>query len=250
MSAAILFTVPAVGSVLLSSIFLPQYISVGASGGIFGLIGAAIADLARNRRLLFSDFINKGRSKRHHALVVVIVFLDIILNLLIGLTPFTDNFMHIGGFLLGILCASTMLNGINLFGMNFYRRKGFIPSLRNLISSKYFGLFISVLCMSVATIALFKGDGTTSPCESCGVLSCVSFPPWTNYDSRWWYCDSCGDVKAIGMIDEVTLEYYAIEIQCPDGEDVILNLGDDIDKSYEALEKNLPMFCRTECLNK
>lgn len=32
-STAIVFIVPSVGSVIMSSIFLPQYISVGASGG-------------------------------------------------------------------------------------------------------------------------------------------------------------------------------------------------------------------------
>jgi membrane associated rhomboid family serine protease len=30
------FVVPAIGGTILSAIFLPQYITVGASGGIFG----------------------------------------------------------------------------------------------------------------------------------------------------------------------------------------------------------------------
>lgn len=85
---------PKVGSIIISAIFLPQFISVGASGGIFGLIGACVADITKNWRLIFSDFINKGRSKRHHLTVVVILLLDIFLNLLLGLTPFTDNFMR------------------------------------------------------------------------------------------------------------------------------------------------------------
>lgn len=34
-SATILFVIPAIGSVIFSSIFLPQYISVGSSGGKF-----------------------------------------------------------------------------------------------------------------------------------------------------------------------------------------------------------------------
>lgn len=39
----VFFVVPAVGGTILSAIFLPQYITVGASGGIFGLIGACIS---------------------------------------------------------------------------------------------------------------------------------------------------------------------------------------------------------------
>jgi membrane associated rhomboid family serine protease len=34
--AASAFIVPAIGGIILSAIFLPQYITVGASGGIFG----------------------------------------------------------------------------------------------------------------------------------------------------------------------------------------------------------------------
>ena len=52
-STTILFLIPGVGGNILSAIFLPQYISVGASGGIFGLIGGCIADITLNWKLLF-----------------------------------------------------------------------------------------------------------------------------------------------------------------------------------------------------
>ncbi len=214
-----------------------------------GLIGACVTDVMRNRKLLFSDFVNKGLSKRHHFFVIVILVLDIILNLLTGLTPFTDNFMHLGGFVLGVLCASTMLNVINLFGLSIYHDHNQPASLRNTFSSRYFGLIISIICMIVASIFLFKGDGTTSPCESCGILSCVSFPPWNNYDNRWWYCDDCGEVRGLGKIDDKTGEYYAIELLCPDGNSITFSLGEDVDKSHESLEAQLPMFCRKMCMN-
>lgn len=48
----VLFLVPGVGANVLSAIFLPEYISVGASGGIFALIGACIADLGVNWKIL------------------------------------------------------------------------------------------------------------------------------------------------------------------------------------------------------
>ena len=92
--AVILFIVPSIGSTIISAIFLPQFILVGASGGIFGLIGGCVAEIIKNRQLLFSDFINKGKSKTHHKIVVFVLVMDIFLNLLIGLTPFT-NFMHL-----------------------------------------------------------------------------------------------------------------------------------------------------------
>ena len=157
--------------------------------------------------------------------------------------------MHVGGFLLGIFCASTLLNTINLFGMQSFQANRVIYSFRNSFAFRYFGVIASIMCIIAATIVLFIGDGVSSPCESCAILSCVSFPPWANYDSRWWYCDECGDVKGLGKIHEVTGEYFAIQLECPSGEMIEFELADDIDKSHTALEENLPMLCREECLN-
>lgn len=91
-ATAILFVMPAIGGTTFSAIFLPEYITVGASGGIFGLIGACLADIIMNWKLLFSDFVNENGKKHKHAMVVVFLVVDIILNCLIGLTPYVDNF--------------------------------------------------------------------------------------------------------------------------------------------------------------
>ena len=91
-AASIIFTISAIGGTLLSAIFLPQYISVGASGGIFGLIGSCLADIVMNWHLLFSDFVNEGQKKRNHVLILMLLFLDITANTLLGMTPFVDNF--------------------------------------------------------------------------------------------------------------------------------------------------------------
>ena len=54
---------------------------------------------------------------------------------------------------------------------------------------RFFGIIVSVAGIMIGMALLFEGDGVTTPCESCKVLSCVSFPPWKNNDSKWWYCD-------------------------------------------------------------
>lgn len=90
-SSMLLFVAPAVGGTLLSAIFLPQYITVGASAGIFGLIGACLADICMNWALLFNSFVN-GDNRHRHTVVLLVLFMDIVLNSLIGLTPFVDNF--------------------------------------------------------------------------------------------------------------------------------------------------------------
>ena len=91
-AASILFIVPAVGGTILSAIFLPEYITVGASGGIFGYIGACLSDIIMNWKHLFSDFVTEDGKRSRHVLVVVFLFFDIALNCLIGLTPYVDNF--------------------------------------------------------------------------------------------------------------------------------------------------------------
>ena len=92
MAAMVIFIFSAVGGTILSAIFLPQYITVGASGGIFGFIGACLADIIMNWKLLFSDFVTENGKKHRHVMVVVFLLLDIGLNSIIGLTPFVDNF--------------------------------------------------------------------------------------------------------------------------------------------------------------
>jgi len=91
-AATILFTIPAIGGTILSAIFLPEYITVGASGGIFGLIGACLSDIIMNWKLLFHDFVTENGKRQSHAMVVVFLLLDIFLNCIIGLTPYVDNF--------------------------------------------------------------------------------------------------------------------------------------------------------------
>jgi membrane associated rhomboid family serine protease len=92
LSTVVLFVIPAVGGTILSAIFLPDYITVGASGGIFGLIGACLSDIAMNWKLLFSDVVNEKDKKHSHAMVLIVLVFDILLNCIIGLTPYVDNF--------------------------------------------------------------------------------------------------------------------------------------------------------------
>jgi len=83
LNTIVLFMVPGVGANILSAVFLPEYISVGASGGIFGLIGACVADLGVNWRILF---IKKGNETekavwRRNMVAFFILFVEIFINI-------------------------------------------------------------------------------------------------------------------------------------------------------------------------
>jgi len=90
-AVSFMFIIPAVGGTILSAIFLPSFISVGASGGIFGLMGACMADIVIHWSLIFSEAVNgPGKLCRNFGVFLALI-VDIMLNCLIGLTPFVDN---------------------------------------------------------------------------------------------------------------------------------------------------------------
>ena len=96
---ALLYNLSGLFGTLASAALLPGVISVGASASVFGLIGAYWADVVLN-------YCAKGtlRGTGFGGLVV-----STIPNLLIGLTPWVDNFMHVGGFVTGGALACLLL---------------------------------------------------------------------------------------------------------------------------------------------
>ncbi|HEX6125846.1 MAG TPA: rhomboid family intramembrane serine protease [Pyrinomonadaceae bacterium] len=88
---ATVFLLSALGGSLLSLYFLPDESSVGASGGIVGLIGYLLVYAFRRRRFISAEF--------RKSLLINIAFI-----LVFGLVLYqiVDNYGHIGGLLVGI----------------------------------------------------------------------------------------------------------------------------------------------------
>eukprot|EP00934_Nitzschia_sp_Nitz4_P007860 Nitzschia sp. Nitz4//scaffold366_size23882//20707//22641//NITZ4_008444-RA/size23882-processed-gene-0.29-mRNA-1//1//CDS//3329549317//7850//frame0 len=235
-SAAVLFVLPAVGGNILSAICLPQYISVGASGGIFGLIGGCIADIAIHWDMLF---INEEDS-RQHFMVLFWLALDMVVNCIIGFTPFVDNFTHLGGFLYGLLCGLSTIErlAVGFFGAQS-TSKPWVSTL-----TRFSGVIISVLCILISTILLAQTDGVTSPCHGCRYISCVPFPP--RADDKWWYCDDCDFVTANLFADSLG-RYERIDLDCPNGDVETIDVYDDALFDKETIRKELPSYCRDYC---
>jgi membrane associated rhomboid family serine protease len=242
-SAAVLFIIPAVGGNILSAICLPQYISVGASGGIFGLIGACVADISINWNLLFLKTTTDEDTRMRHVMVIVWLGVDIFLNCLIGLTPFVDNFTHLGGFMYGLCCGLSTIErlAVDFFGLS----SGKSSRLRNTLV-RFFGLIISVVTIMVTTVLLVQSDGMTSPCHGCRYISCVPFPP--SSDDKWWYCDDCDFVTAdLFVAANGSGLYEQIELNCPNGDVEEIMVAEDGLTDKEAVRKELPSYCRAHC---
>ncbi|GBG66195.1 hypothetical protein CBR_g57074 [Chara braunii] len=95
----LVYLVSAFGGSLMSALLLAGgVIVVGASGALFGLLGATLAELIVNWTIY----------GRRISTLFTLIFL-IVVNLLVGLTPHVDNFSHIGGFVSGVLLGFVFL---------------------------------------------------------------------------------------------------------------------------------------------
>lgn len=78
----------------LASFAFSPAVSAGASGAIFGIIGAMVAFLSRNRK----EFGERGREHRRTLLIMIG------LNIFLGITvPGIDNYGHMGGLISGLV---------------------------------------------------------------------------------------------------------------------------------------------------
>ena len=247
-NAMVLFFVPGVGGNILSSICLPQYISVGASGGIFGLIGGCLADIAMHWQLLFMHTEQRGEvdsetainPRKANVMAVVWLVVDILLNIIIGFTPYVDNFCHLGGLVYGIACG---YSAIEPMAVSFFGVRDSKWSKLCKVAARFSGLIFSVV-MIIATTGILASMGSdSSPCSNCRYISCIPFPPFQ--EDKWWYCDDCNFVTAsLYKEGDDPSMYTRIELTCPNKaiENIPVNTTDS-----DAISKHLPTYCRDWC---
>ncbi|CBI36302.3 unnamed protein product, partial [Vitis vinifera] len=94
----LLYVISGFGGSLLSALHLQKSISVGASGALFGLLGAMLSELFMN----WTIYANKC------AALMTLMFV-VVLNLAVGFLPHVDSSAHIGGFLSGFLLGFILL---------------------------------------------------------------------------------------------------------------------------------------------
>jgi len=114
------------GGSLLSSLFNRAGISVGASGALFGLLGAMLSELLTNwtiyaNKVAKSSLVKQAALSMNDVSIMSLVFLHlqfaalltlifiIAINLAVGILPHVDNFAHLGGFTSGFLLGFVFL---------------------------------------------------------------------------------------------------------------------------------------------
>ncbi|KAG2371027.1 RHOMBOID-like protein [Vigna angularis] len=138
----LLYVLSSFGGSLLSILHLKQNrsstVSVGASGALFGLLGAMLSELLTN----WSIYANKCA-----ALASLLIIVG--LNLAVGFLPHVDNSAHVGGFLTGYFLGFVLLMRPQY---GYVNRKYIPPGYDVKRKSKYkwyqyFYLFVSLVIL-------------------------------------------------------------------------------------------------------
>ncbi|CAH9073143.1 unnamed protein product [Cuscuta europaea] len=199
----LLYILSGMGGSLASALFVRMTISVGASGALFGLLGAMLSELLTN----WTIYENKLAT-------LLTLILIILINLAVGVLPHVDNFAHLGGFLTGFLLGFILLIRPQ-FGYVKQRNAPpgyFLPS-RKAKHKVYqcflliFALLILILGLTVGMVMLLQGVDGNDHCSWCHYLSCFPTPIWT--------CDARCSSNQIGdqlnltcMLDNKSSNYY------------------------------------------
>ncbi|XAR70334.1 hypothetical protein NMG60_11027157 [Bertholletia excelsa] len=167
----LIYLLSGLGGSVLSSLFIQHSISVGASGALFGLLGAMLSELLTN----WTIYSNKAA-----ALLTLIIIIAI--NLAVGILPHVDNFAHIGGFLTGFLLGFLLLLRPQ-FG--WLERQNLPADAR--AKSKYtiyqyifwlVAIALLIVGFTVGLVMLFRGENANDHCSWCHYLSCVPTSKW------------------------------------------------------------------------
>jgi membrane associated rhomboid family serine protease len=140
---------------IMSAVFLPGQVSVGASGSLFGFLGVLLSDLIQNWNLLKSPAMN-----------LCGLLVTIVIALAVGLLPGVDNFAHIGGFIMGIVTGFVFLPHLS-YGKSAWKCKLFVLLGCIPLMFALFAIGLSVFYSSV------DAHGW---CDWCQNLNCAGGP--------------------------------------------------------------------------
>lgn len=155
--APIYFISGVIGNIF-STVFIPCNISVGASGALFGFMGVLVVDLIQNWKHLRNPVCN--------LLTMVITTL---ISFALGLMPYLDNWVHLGGFISGVLAGVILLPNLYFVTKCCKRTK----------------LISIIICVPILLalliggfVLIYKAVPSTRWCNWCRYLSCVPTKAW------------------------------------------------------------------------
>eukprot|EP01090_Pellita_catalonica_P023754 TRINITY_DN9955_c0_g1_i1.p1 TRINITY_DN9955_c0_g1~~TRINITY_DN9955_c0_g1_i1.p1 ORF type:complete len:379 (-),score=38.49 TRINITY_DN9955_c0_g1_i1:362-1459(-) len=165
---AILYIFCGIAGNLGSCIFLPELISVGASGALFGMIGVMVIDNVRNWSTLKGPFCN-----------LFMLAIMIAISIFIGLLPYVDNFSHIGGLLcglvLGIVLVPEVFKGSDSTRNRRKKTAAQYCAFTLKLTVRALALVIVVISFAIAVYAVKEKVPLKDWCQFCDKINCVDF---------------------------------------------------------------------------
>ncbi|XP_059450418.1 RHOMBOID-like protein 2 [Corylus avellana] len=173
----IIFLLSGFGGSIVSSLFIRNNISVGASGALFGLLGAMLSELLTN----WTIYTNK-------AAALITLLIVIVINLGIGILPHVDNYAHIGGFLTGLLLGFVLLPRPQFGWLEQRNLRNSGVRIKNKYKPYQYALWVISLVLlivgfTVALVMLFRGENGNDHCHWCHYVACVPTSRWNCDDN-------------------------------------------------------------------
>ncbi|KAK6926991.1 Peptidase S54, rhomboid domain [Dillenia turbinata] len=170
-----LYLISGLGGSIVSALFIEAKASVGASGALFGLLGAMLSELLMN----WTIYANKVA-----ALLTLILIIAV--NLAMGLIPGVDNFAHIGGFLTGFFLGFILLIRPQFRWIRQqhpppgYRASSLKPKHKTYQYVLWVLSFLLVTAgLTIGLIMLLRGANAFDYCQWCHYLSCSPTSKWS-----------------------------------------------------------------------
>jgi len=156
---------------MLSCVFLPIRISVGASSALFGVAGMMLVHAFRNYRDYKKPIWN----------IAALIFTTLV-SLVIGLLPFVDNFAQIGGLAIGILLGIILIP--DFYSPDYIGDFGVGCTIRQFTHSfvKMIALILVVILYCMTFWAIYNEVPLNDWCTFCNDINCVELPGynWCN----------------------------------------------------------------------
>ncbi|TYI52572.1 hypothetical protein E1A91_D12G257900v1 [Gossypium mustelinum] len=167
----VIYLLSGFGGGILSSLFMQHTTTVGASGALFGLIGA-----------MCSEFLTNWTIYTYKVTAVITFIAIIVLNLAVGVLPHIDNFANIGGFFTGFLLGFVLLFRPQSGWINPQHRPAGAAVIPKYKPYQYLFCVIAVLLLIVGfgmgLLLVFKGANGNKHCSWCHHLTCAPTSKW------------------------------------------------------------------------
>lgn len=144
-----------VGGMALSAVFLPDQVTIGASGAIFGLDSLLLIDLIKN----WDSLHKRGRK-------LALIIFAFVISFALGLLPGLNNFAHLGGVIVSILSGIVFLPSMYVGRWSVKRRLIQVGIALPLLIGYFLALFIP----------FYHGISGQSFCSWCHYFGCL--PVW------------------------------------------------------------------------